>query len=80
MEPASSQRVNFTLIPVEGDGQIYRTGRWADADVDDAAAKLARMLSDDVWRNEIAAATARNGYVSFDREAWLRMTRGLLPL
>lgn len=80
MDPASSQLVDFTLIPVEGDGQIYRTGRWADADVDDAAGKLARMLSDDAWRKEMAAATARNGHVSFDREAWLRMTRGLLPL
>ncbi|WP_454717373.1 glycosyltransferase family 1 protein [Caulobacter segnis] len=80
MDPASSQLVDFTLIPVEGDGHIYRAGRWADADVDDAAAKLARMLSDDAWRNEMAAATARNGHVSFDREAWLRMTRGLLPL
>ncbi|MBO9544856.1 glycosyltransferase [Caulobacter sp.] len=80
MDPASSQRVDFTLIPVEGDGHIYRAGRWADADVDDAAAKLARMLSDDTWRKEMAAATARNGHVSFDREAWLRMTRGLLPL
>ncbi|WP_454761011.1 glycosyltransferase [Caulobacter segnis] len=80
MDPASSQLVDFTLIPVEGDGHIYRAGRWADADVDDAAAKLARMLSDDAWRKEMAAATARNGHVSFDREAWLRMTRGLLPL
>lgn len=80
MDPASSQLVDFTLIPVEDDGQIYRVGRWADADVDDAAAKLARLLSDGAWREEMAAATARNGHVSFDREAWLRMTRGLLPL
>lgn len=80
MDPASSQLVDFQLIPVEGDGQIYRAGRWADADVDDAAAKLARMLTDDAWRKEMAAATARNGHVSFDREAWLRMIRALLPL
>ena len=80
MDPASSQFVDFTLIPVEGDGAIYRTGRWADADVEDAAAKLARMLSDHDWRADLAAATARNGHVSFDREAWLRMIRDLLPL
>ncbi len=80
MDPASSQLAGFTLIPVEGDGAIYRAGRWADADVDDAAAKLARMIGDDAWRKEMAAATARNGHVSFDRDAWLRMTRGLLPL
>ncbi len=80
MDPASSQLVDFTLVPVEGDGAIYRTGRWADADVEDAAAKLARMLSDDLWRADLAAATARNGHVSFDREAWLRMVRNLLPL
>ncbi len=80
MDPASSQRVDFTLIPVEGDGAIYREGRWADADVDDAAAKLARMLSDDAWRAELAVATARNGHVSFDREAWLALMRRLLPI
>lgn len=79
MDPASSQRVDYTLIAVEGDGAIYREGRWADADVDDAAAKLARMLSDDAWRAELAAATARNGHVSFDREAWLALMRRLLP-
>lgn len=80
MDPASSQLVDFTLIPVEGDGAIYRAGRWADADVDDAAIKLSRMIADDAWREEMAVATARNGHVSFDREAWLRMIRGLLPL
>ncbi|MET3666168.1 glycosyltransferase [Caulobacter sp. 1776] len=80
MDSASSLLVEFTLIPVEGDGAIYKTGRWADADVDDAAAKLARMIADDAWRADLAAATARNGHVSFDREAWLRMIRELLPL
>jgi glycosyltransferase involved in cell wall biosynthesis len=80
MDPASSRLVDYTLIPVEGDGAIYRTGRWADADVDDAASKLARMITDRTWRAELAAATARNGHVSFDRNAWLAMTRGLLRL
>ena len=80
MDPASSQLVDYTLIPVEGDGAIYREGRWADADVDDAAAKLARMLSDDAWRAQLAAATARNGHVSFDRDAWLALMRRLLPI
>lgn len=80
MDPASSQLVDFTLIPVEGDGAIYRAGRWADADVEDAAAKLARMLVDEGWRKDMAAATARNGHVSFNREAWLQMARSLLPL
>jgi glycosyltransferase involved in cell wall biosynthesis len=80
MDPASSQLVDFILIPVEGDGQIYRAGRWADADVDDASAKLACMIADDAARTKMAAATARNGHVSFDREAWLRMIRDLLPL
>jgi glycosyltransferase involved in cell wall biosynthesis len=79
MDPASSRLVDFTLIPVEGDGAIYRIGRWADADVADAAAKLGDMIADDVWRAELAAATARNGHVSFDREAWLRLARDLLP-
>lgn len=80
MDPASSQLVDYMLIPVEGDGAIYRAGRWADADIDDAADKLARMITDEAWRAELAMATARNPHVSFDRDAWLAMTRGLLPL
>lgn len=80
MDPASSQLVDYTLIAVEGDGAIYRAGRWADADVEDAAAKLARMIKDGAWRAELAAATVRNPHVSFDRDAWLAMTRRLLPL
>jgi glycosyltransferase involved in cell wall biosynthesis len=80
MDPASSQLVDFTLIPVEGDGAIYRAGRWADADVDDAAVKLARMISDDAWRAQLAAATKQNSHVSFNRETWLHMIRERLPL
>lgn len=80
MDPASSQLVDYTLIAVEGDGAIYRAGRWADANVEDAAAKLARMIKDGAWRAELAAATVRNPHVSFDRDAWLAMTRRLLPL
>jgi len=80
MDSASSQGVDFELIPVEGDGAIYRTGRWAAADEADAAEKLARMIGDDAWRATLAAATAHNGHVSFDREAWLAMRARLLPL
>ena len=80
MDPASSRLVDFDLIPVEGDDAIYRTGRWADASIEDAAGKLARMIADDAWRAEMAAATAHNAHVSFDREALLRMIRDLLPL
>jgi glycosyltransferase involved in cell wall biosynthesis len=80
MDPASSQLVDYTLVPVVGDGAIYRVGRWADADVDDAAVKLARMLTDTPWRAQLAAATARNPHVSFNRDAWLEMTRRLLSL
>lgn len=80
MDPASSQLVDYDLIPVDGDGAIYQVGRWAAADEDDAARKLARMIEDDAWRAELAAATARNGHVSFDRATWLDAVRRLLPL
>lgn len=80
MDPASSQLVDYALIPVGGDDLIYRAGRWADANVEDAAAKLARMIGDDTARTKMAAATVRNRHVSFDREAWMRMIRDLLPL
>ncbi|ATC34530.1 glycosyl transferase family 1 [Caulobacter vibrioides] len=80
MDPASSRLVDYRLVPVEGDGVIYRAGRWADADVTDAAEKLARLISDDAWRDALAAATARNGHVSFNRDAWIAMTRALAAL
>ncbi|ADG11694.1 glycosyl transferase family 1 [Caulobacter segnis] len=80
MDPASSQLVDYDLIPVEGDGAIYQSGRWAAADEDDAARKLARMIDDDAWLKTLAAATAANGHVSFDRPAWLNALRRLLPL
>jgi glycosyltransferase involved in cell wall biosynthesis len=79
MDPASSQLVDYTLIPVQGNDLIYRDGRWADADVDDAARKLTRMIDDEAWRAELAGATTRNRHVSFNRDAWLEMARGLLP-
>ena len=80
MDPASSQAVDYALIPVEGDGAIYQSGRWAAADEDDAARKLARLIDDAPWREELAAATSRNGHLSFDRAAWLDSLRRLLPL
>lgn len=80
MEAASSQLVTHKLVPVEGDGAIYRAGRWADADVDDAAEKLARMISDPDWRETLSAATAENRHVSFNRDAWIAMTGAILPL
>ena len=79
MDPASSQLVDYTLIPVQGNDLIYRDGRWADADVDDAARKLTRMIDDEAWRAELAGATTRNRHVSFNRDTWLEMARGLLP-
>lgn len=80
MDPASSQLIDYTLIPVEGDGAIYQAGRWAAADEDDAARKLARLIEDDAWRTALAQATPRNGHVSFDRAAWLEAIRRRLPL
>lgn len=80
MDPASSQLVDYALIPVEGDGAIYQAGRWAAADEADAARKLARMIDDEPWRATLAAATSRNGHLSFDRGAWLDALRRLLPL
>ncbi|MDR7230276.1 glycosyltransferase involved in cell wall biosynthesis [Caulobacter sp. BE264] len=79
-DPASGVLVDYRLIPVEGDGVIYRSGEWADANVDDAAEKLARLISDDAWRRSLADATERNDHVSFNRDAWTTMIRTLAPL
>ena len=80
MAPASSQLVDYALIPVENEGAIYQAGRWAAADEEDAARKLTRMIDDDAWRADLAAATRHNRHVSFDRTAWLDALRRLLPL
>lgn len=78
MDPQSSALVDFRLVPVEGDGVIYRQGRWADADVMDAADALFRLISDERLRAAWATATQNNRHVSFDSHSWRRLVTRLI--
>lgn len=78
MDESSSALVRFDLVPVTGDGPIYRSGRWADADVAHAAEQLATLIADKALREQWSTATARNKHVSFDRDAWISRIGGRL--
>lgn len=79
MDESSSALVRFELVPVAGDGPIYRSGRWADADVAHAAEQLAALIADKTLREQWSAATTRNKHVSFDRDAWITRMGERLP-
>lgn len=79
MDESSSALVRFELVPVAGDGPIYRSGRWANADVADAAEQLAALIADKTLRGRWSAATAQNKHVSFDRDAWITRMGERLP-
>ena len=79
-DPACGVLTDYALEPVASDGAIYQTGRWASVDEADAAAKLARLITDDAWRAQLSAATAQNPHASFQPQAWLGLMQGLLPL
>lgn len=78
MDASSGALVRFDLVPVTGDGPIYRSGRWADADVVHAAEQLAALIADKTLREELSAATTRNKHISFDRHAWITRIGGRL--
>lgn len=79
MDSQASALVDYHLVPVEGDGAIYRSGRWAEADITDAADKLAALIQDDMLRAAWSEAATRNQHVSFNRARWLAMLDTLLP-
>ncbi|WP_421737205.1 glycosyltransferase [Caulobacter sp.] len=79
MDPASSVLVDYQLTSVRGDGAIYTQGQWAEADEMDAAAKLARLIDNDAWRQALSKATAENRHASFQPRAWTALMKTLLP-
>lgn len=78
MDASSSALVRFNLVPVTGDGPIYQSGRWADADVVHAAEQLVALIADKTLREQFSAETTRNKHVSFDRHAWITRIGGRL--
>lgn len=79
-DPACGVLADHVLESVTSDGAIYQSGRWASVDEADAAAKLARLITDEAWREQLSAATVRNPHASFQPKAWLGLMQTLLRL
>jgi len=60
MTPDNGMLVDYTLVPVEDSQGLYRNGRWADADIQDAAAKLKALIDDPALRERLGAQAARD--------------------
>jgi glycosyltransferase involved in cell wall biosynthesis len=60
MTPDNSDLVDYTLVPVEDSQGLYRSGRWAEADIQDAAAKLKALIDDPVRRQRLGAQAAKD--------------------
>ena len=66
MTPDNSVLVDYTLVPVEDSQGLYRGGRWADADVQDAAAKLKAAIDDPAQRRRLGARAAADVAAALD--------------
>jgi glycosyltransferase involved in cell wall biosynthesis len=79
MTPDNSALVDYTLVPVQDPQGLYCGGRWADADIDDAAAKLGALIRDPALRQKLGVQAAHDVAASLDpltigrkAQAWLR--------
>ena len=66
MTPDNGALVDYTLVPVEDSQGLYRGGRWAEADIQDAAAKLKALIDDPARRRALGARAARDVAVALD--------------
>jgi len=66
MTPDNSVLVDYTLVPVEDSQGLYRDGRWADADIRDAAAKLEALIGDPGMRERLGARAATDVAAALD--------------
>jgi glycosyltransferase involved in cell wall biosynthesis len=66
MTPDNSALVDYTLTPVRDCQGLYAGGRWADADVEDAAAKLAALIADPERRRALGARAAADIAATLD--------------
>jgi glycosyltransferase involved in cell wall biosynthesis len=56
MDAKNSCPVDVSLVPIEEDHGPYRKGQlWAEADIDQAAWYMRRLVNDAGWRHEIGA-------------------------
>lgn len=66
MTPGNSMLVDCALVPVEDSQGLYHGGRWADPDVQDAAAKLAILIGDPARRQQLGAQAAKDVAAALD--------------
>jgi glycosyltransferase involved in cell wall biosynthesis len=78
MTPGNSRLVDYMLIPVDDPQGLYDGGRWAEADVDDAAAKLKTLIDDPDLRARLGARAAKEVRAQLDPLAIGRTARGWL--
>jgi glycosyltransferase involved in cell wall biosynthesis len=78
MAPDNAALVDYTLVPVEDPQGLYRGGRWAEAEVSDAAAKLAALIADAPARRAMGEKAAADIATALDPVRIGRMARGWL--
>jgi glycosyltransferase involved in cell wall biosynthesis len=66
MTPDNGVLVDYTLVPVEDSQGLYRYGRWAEADIQDAATKLKALIDDPALRQRLGAQAAKDVAASLD--------------
>jgi glycosyltransferase involved in cell wall biosynthesis len=66
MTSGNGMLVDYSLVPVEDSQGLYHGGRWADPDVQDAAAKLEALIGDPALRQRLGAQAAQDVAASLD--------------
>ena len=75
MTADNSMLVDYTLIPVRDPQGLYGNGRWAEPDVQDAAAKLRALMADEGLRHRLGARAAKDIQAQLDPLAVGRRAR-----
>jgi len=75
MTADNSMLVAYVLVPVQDPQGLYAGGRWAEPDVDDAAAKLKALIADAGLRQRLGARAAKDIRAQLDPLAVGRRAR-----
>lgn len=78
LDEESASLVRWRPIPVSDAQGVYRGGEWAEPDLDDAAARLRRLIDDPQLRAELGGKAGKRARQCFDRNVWLDQVAELL--